>query len=108
VKTEDKIKILIGIMASSQYRVWWWANYKTQEAKAEFERLWGSVLSRLTPWEIRDGMARWQEDHAEDCPPSPELFADFMRPKHTVSSRSGFADIRSALNAGGGHAENNV
>lgn len=99
MKTEDKLKILIGIMASSRYRVWWWANYKTQEAKAEFERLWSPVLARLSAWEIRKGMAQWQADHADDCPPSPELFADAMRPKHTDTSRRGFAGIRASLNA---------
>jgi len=98
MKTEDKLTILIGIMASSRYRVWWWTNYKTKAAQAEFRRLWSPVLSRLTVHEIREGMTQWQADHEEDCPPSPELFADFTRPKHSQASRRGFADIRASLN----------
>jgi len=98
VKTEEKLKVLIGIMASSKYRVWWWTNYQTKAAQAEFSRLWSPVLAKLTAYEIRNGMAQWQAEHAEDCPPSPELFADFMRPKHTQTSRRGFTDIRALLN----------
>ena len=97
MKTEDKLKVLIGIMASSRYRVWWWTNYHTKVAQAEFGRLWSPVLAKLAVYEIREGMARWQAEHAEDCPPSPDVFADFVRPKHTPASRTGFAGLRAAL-----------
>lgn len=98
MKTEEKLTVLIGIMASSRYRVWWWTNYKTKAAQEEFRRLWSPVLSRITVREMREGLARWQKEHADDCPPSPELFADFMRPQHSLASRRGFGDIRAALN----------
>ena len=98
MKTEDKLKVLIGIMASSKYRVWWWTNYQTKAAQAEFSRLWSPVLAKLTAYEIRKGMEQWQAEHVEDCPPSPELFAEFMRPKHSAMSRTGFAGLRAALN----------
>lgn len=97
MKSEDKLKVLIGILASSRYRVWWWTNYKTQAAQAEFYRLWQPVLAKLSVREIRDGMAQWQAEHDDDCPPSPALFADFLRPKHTPASRSGLAGLRAAL-----------
>lgn len=99
VPVNKKVNIVLGMLgrSGSQYRVWYWQNYKPEDKNNAFRAEWASVLGRFTCKEIRDGMVRWSKQYGVEQPPLPQAFADYLRPKHTQISRQHLSSIKQQL-----------
>lgn len=97
MQANEKVDIVFAILASGIYRRWYWANYKNHQAQSALRTEWIRVLGRFSPFDIRDGLRRWAVQFGVDTPPTPDAFADFIRPVHTPVSRAGFDSIRQML-----------
>ena len=97
MQANEKVDIVFAILASGIYRRWYWSNYKNHQAQSALRTEWIRVLGRFSPFDIRDGLRRWAVQFGVDTPPTPDAFADFIRPVHTIASKSGLAEARRIL-----------
>lgn len=93
----SKIDMVMAILAEGIYRPWFWANYKDEAKQRVLRYQWDRAVSRFERGEIKVGLKRWESQFGIANPPTPEAFADFIRPKHSAHSRAHLDQIKQAL-----------
>lgn len=94
--TTDKADIMMGLLAKGVYRPWFWQQTRMVGASLWRQR-WLAVCFRFQLSDLCDGLRRWESDHGADCPPDPQAFADFIKPKLSVLAKQHLQAARSVL-----------
>lgn len=97
-KKSSRVDMVLATLAGGIYRQWYWAHYTNAASQDVLREQWWPVCQRFHRFEIRDGLERWANQFGRNIPPTPDAFADFIRPKATPKGKEFFSQVKQFLN----------